>query len=235
MRTDPRISATKLAEYMSTASFARKRAILQEQKYPQEVATVRWTQAEGPAAQFVANGTTDLSFIDKAIAKLAAVDADTEFKIQNRDLCVEALEKFKLLSNQLAFAEFRRSRGPSNKSMPITINGVAVSVLPHVVLEGVTQKGERVVGGVKFSFPKTHPLNEISAGYLSALIHWHCEEYLPQLGRADMRLCHAVDVPTSTVFKPPNSYKRRRQYLVEACAEIAQRWPQVPPPKNHQP
>jgi hypothetical protein len=229
MRAEPRITATKLAEYMS-ASFARKRSIIQEQKYPQEVAMVRWGRAERPVAQFVAQGQSDLGFIDRHIEILSAETPDTEFKLQNRDLCVAALESFKLLSNQLDFTKFKRTLGPMHQSMPISINGVDVSVLPQVLLQGVTQKGTRVIGGVKFSFPKTYPLNSDSADYLSVLIHWHCEHHLSHLGKPDMRLCYAVDVPTATVFQPPKSYKRRRQQIEEACHEIMQRWPNIPAP-----
>src|SRR5690606_27667692 len=128
-------------------------------------------------------------------------------------LCIAALTSFKLLSNQLMFEKFRKSLGIMQKSMPIPINGVAVSVLPQVVLQGVTQRGVKVVGGVKFSFPKTYPLNPTTAEYLSVLIHWHCEHHLSKLGKADLRLCYAVDVPTATVFEPPTSYKRRRQHI----------------------
>lgn len=234
MRSNPRITATKLAEYMSVTSFARKRSIIQEQKYPQAVAMVRWGKAERPISQFVARSLTDLAFIDDHIAALAAENPDTDFKLQNRDLCIAALQSFKLLSNQLDFSKFRRSLGPMQQRMPIIIGGIEVSVLPQVILHGITRSGTEVVGGVKFSFPKTYPLNKKSAEYLSALIHWHCEEHLSQMGKPDLRLCQAVDVPTSTVFKPPESYKRRRQHIVEACTEILQRWPNVPPPEGQQ-
>lgn len=212
-----------------SASFARKRSILQEQKYPQEVIMARWGRAERPVARFVAQGQSDLSLIDKEIETLLAETPDTEFKIQNRDLCVSALESFKLLSNQLDFKEFKRTLGPM-QSMPIPINGVSVSVLPQVLLQGVTQKGTKVVGGIKFSFPKSHPLDSVSASFLSVLIHWHCEFHLPHLGKPDLRLCQAVDVPTATVFPPPKSYKQRRQQIEEACHEIMQRWPNIPSP-----
>lgn len=194
---------------------------------------IRWTQAERPIARFVTKGTTDLGFLDGAIADLLATSPDTDFKKQNRDLCIEALSTFKQLSNQMLFADFKRTLGPTSKSMPVVINGVTVSVLPHVILEGVTKKGDKVVGGIKFSFPKSHPLNEKTAGFLSALIHWHCELYLQDLGKPDMRLCHAVDVPTATAYVPPATYKRRRQQLQEACHEIVQRWPNVPPPNGY--
>lgn len=195
---------------------------------------VRWTQAERPIARFVTKGTSDLGFLDQEVAKLLATNPDTEFKVQNRDLCVEALRTFKQLSNQLLLSEFRRTLGPLGQSLPIMISGVAVSVLPHVILEGITKrKGERVVGGVKFSFPKTHPLSDKSAEYLSVLIHWHCEQFLGRLGRPDMRLCQAVDVPTATVFVPPKTYKRRRHHIQEACHEIIQRWPNVPAPNGY--
>lgn len=194
---------------------------------------VRWTQAERPIAQYVAEGSSELGFLDREIEKLQATDPDTEFKTQNRDLCVEALETFKQLSNQLLLTDFKRSVGPTRQSMPIAINGVVVSVLPQIILESMTRKGEKVVGGVKFSFPKSHPLKETSAEFLSTLVHWHCEEHLSTLGRSDMRLCYAVDVPTSTVFQPPKTYKRRRQYIQEACHEIVQRWPNVPAPTGY--
>lgn len=194
---------------------------------------VRWTQAERPIAQFVTKGTSDLGFLDHEVAKLLATNPDTDFKIQNRDLCVEALRTFKQLSNQMLLADFRRTLGPMRQSMPIPISRVVVSVLPHVILEGVTRKGEKVVGGVKFSFPKSHPLSEKAAEYLSTLIHWHCEHFLTNLGRPDMRLCHAVDVPTATAFVPPRTYKRRRQNIQEACHEIVQRWPNIPAPRGY--
>lgn len=216
-----------------SASFARKRAILQEQKYPQAVAMVRWGAAERPVAQFVAQGGTDLGFIDKHIETLRKQTFDTDFKNQNRDLCVAALESFKLLSNQLDFTKFSASLGPMQQSLPVPIHGVNVSVLPQVLLRGVTQSGKRIIGGVKFSFPKSHPLNTVSADYLSVLVHWHCEYHLANLGKPDLRICRAVDIPTATKFDPPASYKRRRRHIEEACDEIMQRWPNVPPPLNN--
>jgi len=233
MSKNPRISANKLAEYMSSTSFARKRAILQEHKFPQKVAMVRWTQAENPVTQFVTQGSTDLSIIENQIQKLQALNLDTEFKIQNRNLSVEALQKFQLLSNQLDLSKFNRHSGLSNKGARISINGVEVSVFPQVILEGVTKKGEKVVGGVKLSFPKSFPINAKSAEFLSTLIHWHCEVFLSNFGKPDLRLCYAVDIPTANVFKPPTTYKRRRQQLAEACKEIVQRWDKVDPPTGY--
>ena len=193
---------------------------------------VRWGAAERPIAQFVAQGNSDIGFIDKHIDQLLKQNPDTEFKQQNRDLCVGALKSFKLLSNQLDFTKFSTSLGPTQKSLPVPISGVDVSVLPQVLLQGITKNGTRIVGGVKFSFPKTYPLDGESAAYLSVLVHWHCEYHLAPMGRADLRLCRAIDVPTATAFAPPKSYKRKRQQLEEACNEITQRWPNVPPPDD---
>jgi hypothetical protein len=215
------------------ATFARKRSILQESKYPQEISTTRWAKAEKPVTQFVVSGATDLGFLDLQIDILNSEEPDTEFKLQNRDLCVEALTNFKLLSNQMDFAKFKLTAGPTKKRMLIDVNGVSVSVLPHIILEGITRKGDHVVGGIKFSFPKTKPLVEESANFLSILIHWHAEEYLADKGKPHIRLCHAIDIPTATVFEPPKTYKRRRQQLQEACNEIVQRWPNVEPPRGY--
>lgn len=233
MRIDPRITATKLSEYMG-ATYARKRAILQEQKFPQAFAMARWVQAERPIARFVADSSTDLGIIDQDIAALSEETPDTEFKIQNRALCIEALESFKHLSNQLSFPTLTRMIGPFQKNMPIPVNGVAVSVLPQVLLSGVTSKGTKIVGGIKFSFPRSFPLTQESAGFLAVLIHWHCEHFLAKMGKADLRLCYAVDIPTSNIFTPPQTYKRRRQQIQEACHEIAQRWPNLPEPNGYQ-
>lgn len=229
MRDEPRITANKLAEYME-ASFARKRAILQEQKFPQAFAIARWGQAERPISNFVASGSTDLSTIDNEISRLISLNPDSEFKEQNRDLCVDALQSFKLLSNQLPFDRFTRGRGALQQKMLIPINGVDVSVHPQVIFEAVNRKGTKLVGGVKFSFPKSNPLNQSMADYVSALVHWHCEEFLSSKGKPELRMCYSVDMPTSTVFEPPKTYKRRRQQIAEACSEIVQRWPKLPPP-----
>ncbi|MBE0533116.1 MAG: hypothetical protein IH626_20025 [Rhodospirillales bacterium] len=233
MRDQPRITATKMAEYMD-ASFARKRAILQEQKYPQAFNLARWGQAERPIAKFIGESQTDLSTIDQEISKLISIQLDTDFKAQNRDLCVEALKSFKLLSNQLSFPNIDKILGPLGTKMTIIINGVEISVLPQIILSGKTTKGTKVVGGIKFRFPKSFPLNEKSAGYLASLVHWHCEYHLQHLGKPEVRICYAVDIPKSTIFDPPESYKRRRQQLQEACHEITQRWPNIPPPPNYQ-
>jgi hypothetical protein len=215
------------------ASYARKRSILQDQKFPQEIITAIYSRAESSIARFVASGATDLSIIDDRIRELESETYDSEGKEQNRDLCVEALRRFRLMSNRLPLTGFNCSKGPTNVDMKVLVSGVEVSVLPQILIEGSTRSGKRIVGGVKFSFPKGAPLNETTAGFLSTLVHWHCCEYLSDRGDPNMKICFSVDVPTSNVFTPPKTYKRRRQQIEEACRQISWQWDNVVPPTGY--
>src|SRR6476660_1165440 len=90
IRATPRISVNKLAEYM-TASAARRRAIIRDQKHPLDFVVARYREVyEAIVASLIRGG--DTSPIRERLKKLRESSPKTAWQSQDTQLSLEALE-----------------------------------------------------------------------------------------------------------------------------------------------
>ena len=107
----------------------------------------------------------------------------------------------------------------------LSIRNVEVSVRPEVILSRASPKGGgRVVGVLKLHFPKTNPLSEEAAGYISAVASRFCECNLMDEGVADSRLCLVVDMASTRVYPGVQSVGQRLKDVEAACEQIFNLW-----------
>ena len=161
VRTSPRLSLSKLAEFL-TASPLRQRSILVEQKFPKSYVTARYTPAEGAIARFLQTG--DAAVIDDATATLEAAGAGTEWEADQNRLCAEAISAFLDVADDVLGRGlvFERSE---NHVPSIAVAGVDVSVRPELLAR---DGDRRVRGAVKLYFSKSHPLGDDGGAYSPA-------------------------------------------------------------------
>jgi hypothetical protein len=73
-------------------------------------------------------------------------------------------------------------------------------------------------------FPKTNPLSEEAAGYVSAVASRFCECYLMDDGTADSRLCFVLDLASAQLYPGVQSVRQRLKDAEAACEQIFDLW-----------
>lgn len=221
LRTIPRISVNKLAEYM-LASPSRRRGIIRDQKQPLDFVVARYTPVyEAVAISLVAGG--DIGPIRERLKTLYDATPDTVWKAQDMQLSVEALEAFLDFVDEIDLSGFDVSRAP-DPSRLMDMGGVELSVRPELHLR---DKSGSIAGLLKIYISKTHPLDDEAAQYAGTVVHQYASEVLGNGKPLDHRQCFVVDLFARTVHVAPRAFKRRRENLLAACEEIAHRWPAV--------
>jgi hypothetical protein len=110
----------------------------------------------------------------------------------------------------------------------LTIRNVEVSVRPEVLLSRPAAKGSgRMVGALKLHFPKTNPLSEEAAGYVSAVLTRFCEYHLGDDGDVDSRLCCVLDLASSRFYPGVQSVRQRLRDVEAACDQIFNLWDSI--------
>lgn len=218
-RTKPRISVNKLAEYL-TASPARRRAIVKEQKYPPTFRAIWYDAACTAIVQFLCaeepNEEALVNEIERLYTKKPANESE-EAKLRTN---AEALEAFLDGYEQLTLDEFKATPGV-NDAAKIVIAEVELSVRPDVMLNGEV-RGKSVGGAVKLYFSKETKLTDESAPYISALIH----KFVLDKTKVEpsRRHCQVFDVFGKRVDEAPASTKTRMRDIEAACEEIRLLW-----------
>lgn len=220
-RSQPRISITKLGEYM-VASPTRRRRIVIDQKRPQDYIVARYNDAQESIAEFLINAIGK-DCLRRKIEELNGGVVSTEWQAQSNQLCAEAIMAFLGFVDSLSLDGLEPQRGDTCPPK-LDIAGVAVSVRPEVLITGKDRKGEPLNGAIKLYISKTTPLTPEAAEYVATTVHQFVSDYRGEAGKTDYRLCYVLDVFNKKVFSAPRSHVRRRADIEAACEEIARAW-----------
>jgi hypothetical protein len=108
----------------------------------------------------------------------------------------------------------------------LTIHAVDISVRPEIILNGNGKSGP-ICGAVKIHFPRTFPLSESSAGYVSAVLQEWCKTYIPDDGNVFAPLCFVIDVASQNVYPGAKATTARMKDVRDSCQTIAALWPSI--------
>lgn len=221
VRRAPRISVTKLGEYM-TAGVVRRRAIVRDQKRPRAVIVARYSRARRVIVDHLTTGRDKHQLID-TIEDIEGQPTRSKWHAQDQLLSVQALDHF--LDVELPFDTWQVRRCPGNPPK-LDVGGVQVSVRPDLLVRGSTAHGSPWFGAVKVHLSKGFALNDVSAQYSATALHQWVDQYLATPDSpANPRACLVIDVFAQSVWRAPHAHRRRRAHLEAACEEIASRWP----------
>ena len=101
-----------------------------------------------------------------------------------------------------------------------------MSVRPEVLLRAEGRTGP-LVGAIKLHFPRTNPLDDTAAGYVSAVLQEWCQVHLADEGTPNGPLCFVIDVGSSNCYPGVRSTTQRMRDIREACETIAALWPTI--------
>jgi hypothetical protein len=208
-----------LGEYL-TASAARRRRIVEDQKYPPAFQVARYTEAEKAIVEFLTTGR-DAARLERRRAALVAATPRSPHEAEKRRACVEAITAFEAILGSLDFDLDQVEILKAEPSASLSFSGVDVSIRPEIVLRRRNKRGT-TRGCMKLYFSKTHPLDESAGGYVSALLGTFARQENPD--EVDRGLLVVVDVFGGRIFQAPRATKRRLDDVSVACEEIANWW-----------
>ena len=212
----------KLGEYI-TSKAARQRSILYNQKFPPDYVTPFYDDATEAIALFIAKGMDSPSILENRIKLLEQMPVNTVWQQRRTIGNIEAIETFMGMIDALDLSGITCRLG-SQTPPRLPIRNVEVSVRPEVILSRPNPKGGKLVGALKLHFPKTNPLSEESAGYVSAVCVRFCDSYLADEGAADSRLCCVLDLASAKLYPGVKATTLRLKDVDAACEQIFNLW-----------
>jgi hypothetical protein len=223
VRSHPRISATKLGEYLAVAANRRER-ILRDQKYPSDFITSRYKRATSTIrAALISSPDVPTRLMEKA-QTLSAVPTTTMYEQRTRDCCVQAIRQFARLYPTLLM------KGVTSALIGATgfqlfIEGVEISVWPTVLLQRIRRDGSVETGAMLLAFRKGAVLSDHSGQAVAELLR----QSLQRNGHTGVsaKMCLVIDVFGKKTFSAPTRSQRLSSEIESACREIAGRWPAI--------
>jgi hypothetical protein len=215
----------KLGEYM-VASASRRRGLVRDQKRPRDFVVARYTDAYAAIREFLSNGGTDLSILERAASRLESASSTSEWQEQDRQLSLEALEAFLDLTDSLDLGGFKAVAADPDPPQ-LSIAGVSVSVRPEIVLQGARPDGSSAAGAIKLCISKNSPLGSDAGLYVATTVHQYLTDCLRPGGFPEPHACMVIDIFAREIHIAPRSFKRRRADIEAACEEISRAWPAV--------
>lgn len=223
-RDEPRISVNKLAQYV-TSKAARQNQILRTAKFPPDYITAYYREAGEAIAKFLAGDMQESSVLDNAVSLLSQKVASNIYETRRVAGNIDAIETFSHLLDDIDYAGATGKLG-LQKAPHLIFNGVEISVRPEVTLHSNGKTGP-LVGGLKLHFPKTEPLDEEQASYITSVMHTFCQHHLWKDGQPHAAHCLVIDLASGKVYPGVKSTKQKMKDVANACSQIAALWPGV--------
>ena len=133
IRKTPRISVNKLAEYL-TASPAKRRSIVKDQKYPPTFRITWYEKATRAMVSFLSDPKRDDDALVQVIEKLYTQKAATENEQLKLNTNAQALEAFLESYSDLDLGLGVVKQGDTDPAK-LSISGVELSVRPELLLQ----------------------------------------------------------------------------------------------------
>lgn len=221
----PRLSINKLGEYM-TVKAGRQNKILYDAKYPQDYIVAYYKDAAEAIAKCIVDGLEDLKPLEIAIRSLEQRVPKTIGEQRKFSGNIDAIETFISIMDNVDLKGVEPRLG-EHKAPHVIMSGVEVSVRPEVTLHGQKKSGEGLIGGIKLHFPKSFPLNEEAAEYISTGVQLYANDHLYAHGAASHKHCYVIDMASAKVYAGVKSIKQRTKDMQDTTLQIASIWPNI--------
>jgi len=151
MRSTPRISVNKLAEYITSRGI-RQRQILRDQKFPQDFKVTYYKEAEEAVSQCIASNFENILSLERA---LSILEQRSPERIGTARRIAKNADAIEIFSGMLDDIDLRGGIPELWEQFPsrMTIQGVEISVRPEIILRGQARDGHALLGAMKVHFP----------------------------------------------------------------------------------
>ena len=226
----PRLSVGRLADYMA-ASEQGKRAIAQSCKYRPIARVVQHDEAKSIISNYLLKGKEDSDWLHLRADQVRGKLADSDFEVEVNQHNADYLDRFAEVVAEIALPKAELKVPP--RFEPLAVEGVHVIFQPIATLARLTKTNKQKIGALMLRYAKGKPLAEKIANYQSALIFGYLRENAEIGGiEAERQLCLTLDAYKGVAHVAPGNSVYLFNEVRAACATIAERWPNIPPPKN---
>jgi hypothetical protein len=228
----PRISATKLAEFV-IADPARQKTIIKNSKIAQKSVILQYTKTRQCFYRaFTGNGLDGNVFQSRA-GEIEKEKAETTWQQGDNERNILALNHLVKIAPKIKLKDATLIDKPSSGWGSLEIAGVKVSIQPDLVFSfkhlNITK-----IGGILLSLSKSEQ-NALSrsngdnrmADYLTCLLFQLLLKRSKHIGAPLNSRCLAIDVFREEIYHAPVNYKTLNKHMEAACEVIALRWPQI--------
>jgi hypothetical protein len=227
---EPTISVRYLADYMA-GSERKKRTIAEGCKYRPLARILQHQEAQAVVTGSFLNGidTAELKARSNAIRNKLA---DDDFDALTNEANADYVKQFAAVADgvNLPVANIE----PGNNFPPVHINGVKVSFRPHLSLSRPNPKTNKLMrGAMMLRYAKGKALPSEIADYQSAAIFGLIGMLSDKVeAEVEKGLCLTFDAYSGNLYRAPGASLTRWTNMMAACESIAERWPNIKPPKN---
>ena len=157
--------------------------------------------------------------------------ADDELEALTNEVNADYVEKF---SEVVASIKLPDAEVLPGKVFPsFKINSVKVRFSPHLLLRRLDRTNRQRQGAFMLRYAKGKALSPTVGGYQSAAAFELSREYAPEEGsEIDKTICVTLDAFTGELYPAPGSSLSMFANMKAACMTIAERWPNIRPPKG---
>lgn len=224
------ISVRYLADYMA-ASERRRRSIIEGCKYRPLVRLLQHKVATVTISNSLQSGPPDPKALKEKANFIRNKMAADDFEALTNEANADYIQKFAEVSASLKLPSAEIL--PGNSFPPIKVNGVKVKFSPQLLLQRIDKTNKPRRGAFMLRYAKGQPLNPDVGGYQSAAAFGLLKEYLAEEGtEPDKGICVTLDAFAGLLYPAPGKSISMFADMKAACATIAERWPNIPPPKG---
>lgn len=227
----PRLSMSRLADYMG-ASRQAQRSIIQSCKYQPIARVVQHKEARIVITNYLRDGHDNHLLLVTKANELRHKLADDDFELEVNGHNADYVERFSAVVDnvQLPVANLQ----PPHEFDPIDMNGVSLSFRPQILLSRLTQRTNKLkIGALMLRYAKGKSLVAKVANWQAAGIFGFLRTIKQgEAAEAEHELCLVLDAYTGEIYPAPGNSVYLFKEMKAACADIAERWPAIKPPKK---
>jgi hypothetical protein len=213
------------------ASERARRSIVEDCKYRPIARLVQHKEAMITISGAIQKGALDQQALKDKANFIRNKLADDDFEALTNEVNADYVEKFSevVASIKLPDAEVL----PGKVFPPFKINGVKVRFSPHLLLRRMDKSNKQRRGAFMLRYAKGKALAPAVGGFQSAAAFGLLREYAPEEGsEVDKTICVTLDAFTGELYPAPGASVSMFANMKAACLTIAERWPNIKPPKG---
>ena len=227
----PKLSMSRLADYMASSRQAQ-RSIIQSCKYQPIVRVVQHREARVILSNYLRNKLDEPPSLVLKASQIRHKLTENEFEAEVNGHNADYVERFSQVANkvQLPAAELK----PTREFSPLDMNGLSLNFSPQILLARLTQRTNKlIIGALMLRYAKGKPLSDKVGNWQAAGIFGFLRTIQEaEAAEAERELCLVLDAYTGEIHPAPGNAVYLFKEMKAACADIAERWPVIKPPKN---
>jgi hypothetical protein len=224
----PRISVSRLADYMAASEQAR-RSIIRSCKYRSVARVVQHDEAKAIIAGFLCAAIPDAEELRQRVEAMEARFYDNQFDSDVNGHNCDYVRRFISVSHLLEMPD-AVLRMP-DQTGSLDWHGTRVTFYPDVLISRITRRNTVKTGALMLRYSKSKALAADVGIHQSALIFGYIRECpLAEASAPEKALCITLDAYAGVTYEAPSNSIYLCKEMAAACATIAERWNSIKPP-----